>query len=175
MATRQPLLLQTACSTLSAPSKTGWPTGAVPVARPQRHHRPHPVPGRGLLRRACSGDCPYDPLAQNLRDSQAAARLGEGGSLGHPWAPTTWAATSSEPRHLWGTRVSLTVGFFGVLIAAPWASSSAPSPATWAVGSTAIMAVVNLVLSLPYLLFVVVIAAILGRSLVNVILIFGIT
>jgi ABC-type dipeptide/oligopeptide/nickel transport system permease subunit len=37
------------------------------------------------------------------------------------------------------------------------------------------MGVVNLVLALPYLLFVVVIASILGRSLVNVILIFGIT
>ncbi|HSR31229.1 MAG TPA: ABC transporter permease, partial [Anaerolineae bacterium] len=35
--------------------------------------------------------------------------------------------------------------------------------------------VVNLVLALPYLLFVVVVAAILGRSLINVILIFGIT
>jgi ABC-type dipeptide/oligopeptide/nickel transport system permease subunit len=40
---------------------------------------------------------------------------------------------------------------------------------------TIIMSVVNLVLSLPYLLFVVVIASILGRSLINVILIFGIT
>jgi ABC-type dipeptide/oligopeptide/nickel transport system permease subunit len=37
------------------------------------------------------------------------------------------------------------------------------------------MGIVNLVLSLPYLLFVVFIAAILGRSLLNVILIFGIT
>jgi ABC-type dipeptide/oligopeptide/nickel transport system permease subunit len=38
-----------------------------------------------------------------------------------------------------------------------------------------IMSVVNLVLALPYLLVVIVIAAILGRSLINVILIFGIT
>ena len=38
-----------------------------------------------------------------------------------------------------------------------------------------IMGVINLVLSLPYLLFVVFIASILGRSLINVILIFGIT
>jgi ABC-type dipeptide/oligopeptide/nickel transport system permease subunit len=38
-----------------------------------------------------------------------------------------------------------------------------------------IVNVVNLVLSLPYLLFVVFIASILGRSLLNVILIFGIT
>jgi ABC-type dipeptide/oligopeptide/nickel transport system permease subunit len=37
------------------------------------------------------------------------------------------------------------------------------------------MGIINLILSLPYLLFVVFIAAILGRSLVNVILIFGIT
>jgi len=39
----------------------------------------------------------------------------------------------------------------------------------------AIMGFVNLVLSLPYLLFVVFIASVLGRSLINVILIFGIT
>ena len=38
-----------------------------------------------------------------------------------------------------------------------------------------IMNFINLILSLPYLLFVVFIAAILGRSLINVILIFGIT
>ena len=37
------------------------------------------------------------------------------------------------------------------------------------------MGFVNLILALPYLLFVVVIASILGRSLINVILIFGIT
>ncbi|MCC8456000.1 ABC transporter permease, partial [Streptomyces rochei] len=39
----------------------------------------------------------------------------------------------------------------------------------------AIMGVVNILLALPYLLFVVVIASILGRSLLNVILIFGVT
>jgi ABC-type dipeptide/oligopeptide/nickel transport system permease subunit len=37
------------------------------------------------------------------------------------------------------------------------------------------MGAVNLILSLPYLLFVVFIATILGRSLLNVVLIFGIT
>jgi ABC-type dipeptide/oligopeptide/nickel transport system permease subunit len=38
-----------------------------------------------------------------------------------------------------------------------------------------IMGLVNLVLALPYLVFVVFIAGVLGRSLINVILIFGIT
>jgi ABC-type dipeptide/oligopeptide/nickel transport system permease subunit len=37
------------------------------------------------------------------------------------------------------------------------------------------MGVVNVFLAIPYLVFVVVVAAILGRSLINVILIFGIT
>ena len=38
-----------------------------------------------------------------------------------------------------------------------------------------LMGFINLILSIPYLVFVIVIAAILGRSLLNVVLIFGIT
>ena len=79
-------------------------------------------------------------------------------------------------RIIYGSRVSLTVGFFGVLIA-----SSLGMIIGLVAGykggkiDTVIMAVVNLILALPYLVFVVFIAAILGRSLLNVILIFGFT
>jgi len=79
-------------------------------------------------------------------------------------------------RIVYGTRVSLAVGAFGVLIACSLGL---------VVGMTAgyvggrvdgiIVSVVNILLALPYLLFVVFIASVLGRSLVNVILIFGIT
>jgi ABC-type dipeptide/oligopeptide/nickel transport system permease subunit len=79
-------------------------------------------------------------------------------------------------RIIYGARVSLTVGFFGVLIAGSLGLVFG-AIAGYMGGrvDAIIMSVVNLVLSLPYLLFVVVIAAILGRSLINVILIFGIT
>jgi peptide/nickel transport system permease protein len=70
----------------------------------------------------------------------------------------------------------LTVGFFGQLIAAGLGLVFG-ALAGYLGGrvDAIIMGAVNLVLALPYLLFVVVIASILGRSLINVILIFGIT
>jgi ABC-type dipeptide/oligopeptide/nickel transport system permease subunit len=79
-------------------------------------------------------------------------------------------------RLIYGARVSLTVGFFGVLIAASLGMFFG-AIAGYVGGriDSLIMGIVNLVLALPYLLFVVVIASILGRSLINVILIFGIT
>ncbi len=68
------------------------------------------------------------------------------------------------------------MGFFGVLIAGG-IGLVVGLFAGFVGGRTdaAIMTVVNIVLALPYLLFVVVIAGVLGRSLINVILIFGIT
>jgi len=68
------------------------------------------------------------------------------------------------------------VGFFGVLIAASLGLIIG-AVAGYMGGrvDSAIMSVINLILSLPYLLFVVFIASVLGRSLLNVILIFGIT
>jgi ABC-type dipeptide/oligopeptide/nickel transport system permease subunit len=79
-------------------------------------------------------------------------------------------------RIIYGTRVSLTVGFFGVLIAG--SMGMVIGLVAGYVGGrvdNVIMGFINLILALPYLLFVVVIASILGRSLLNVILIFGIT
>ena len=79
-------------------------------------------------------------------------------------------------RLIYGSRVSLTVGFFGVLIAGTLGLVLG-AVAGYVGGrvDTVLMSVVNLVLALPYLLVVVVIASILGRSLINVILIFGVT
>lgn len=117
----------------------------------------------------------YDPLQQNLRDNKMPPAWSEGGSWDHPFG-TDNLGRDNFARIMYGTRVSLTVGFFGVLIAGGLGM---------VVGAIAgyvggrfddiIMALVNLVLSLPYLLFVVFIASVLGRSLLNVILIFGIT
>ena len=118
---------------------------------------------------------PYDPLEQNLRDSKMPPAWQEGGSWDHPFG-TDNLGRDIFSRIIYGARVSLTVGFFGVLIAGGLGLIFG-AIAGYMGGRVddIIMSVVNLVLSLPYLLFVVVIAAILGRSLINVILIFGIT
>jgi len=118
---------------------------------------------------------PYDPLAQNLRDAKMPPAWAAEGSWAHPLG-TDNLGRDLLSRVIYGARVSLTVGFFGVLIAGGLGLVFG-SLAGYLGGrvDAAIMGVVNLVLALPYLLFVVVIAAILGRSLINVILIFGIT
>ena len=118
---------------------------------------------------------PYDPLEQNLRDSKMPPAWQEEGSWDHPFG-TDNLGRDIFSRIIYGTRVSLTVGFFGVLIAGGLGLIFG-AIAGYMGGRVddIIMSVVNLVLSLPYLLFVVVIAAIMGRSLINVILIFGIT
>jgi ABC-type dipeptide/oligopeptide/nickel transport system permease subunit len=118
---------------------------------------------------------PYDPLEQNLRDAKLPPAWSEEGSWDHPLG-TDNLGRDLLSRLIYGARVSLTVGFFGVVIAAGLGMVFG-AIAGYVGGrvDTFIMAVVNLVLSLPYLLFVVVIASILGRSLINVILIFGVT
>lgn len=118
---------------------------------------------------------PHDPLAQNLRNSKIPSAWQEGGSWDHLFG-TDNLGRDIFSRVVYGAQVSLTVGFFGVLIAGGLGLILG-AIAGYMGGRVdhIIMSLVNLILALPYLLFVVVIAAILGRSLINVILIFGIT
>ncbi len=118
---------------------------------------------------------PYDPLKQNLRENKMPPAWVEGGNWEHPFG-TDNLGRDTFSRIVYGTRVSLTVGFFGVLIAGS-IGLVVGAIAGYAGGrlDAIIMGFINLILSLPYLLFVVFIASILGRSLLNVILIFGIT
>ena len=120
-------------------------------------------------------NAPYDPLEQNLRDAKMPPAWSEGGDWDHVLG-TDNLGRDLLSRIIYGARVSLTVGFFGVLIAGTLGLVFG-ALAGYLGGrvDAVIMGTVNLVLALPYLLFVVVIAAILGRSLINVILIFGIT
>jgi ABC-type dipeptide/oligopeptide/nickel transport system permease subunit len=118
---------------------------------------------------------PHDPFQQNLRDSKLPPAWSAGGSWNHPFG-TDSLGKDILSRTIYGARVSLTVGLFGVLIAAGLGMLIG-AIAGYAGGrvDSLTMGLVNLILSLPYLLFVVFIASVLGRSLVNVILIFGIT
>jgi ABC-type dipeptide/oligopeptide/nickel transport system permease subunit len=118
---------------------------------------------------------PYPPLEQHLRDSKTPPAWAEGGTWDYPLGTDTLGRDLLS-RIIYGARVSVTVGFFGVLIAGTLGMVIG-ALAGYLGGrvDTTVMGAINLILSLPYLLFVVFIAAILGRSLFNVILIFGIT
>ena len=116
-----------------------------------------------------------DPFEQNLKAGKQPPAWEEGGSWEYPFG-TDSLGKDVYSRVIYGTRVSLMVGLFGVLIAGVL-GLIVGAIAGYAGGrlDSTIMGMVNLILSLPYLLFVVFIAAVLGRSLFNVILIFGIT
>jgi ABC-type dipeptide/oligopeptide/nickel transport system permease subunit len=103
---------------------------------------------------------PHDPFQQNLRDSKLPPAWSEGGSWDHPFG-TDSLGHDILSRTIYGARLGMFIGAIAGYIGGRVDSI--------------IMGLVNLILSLPYLLFVVFIASVLGRSLINVILIFGIT
>lgn len=79
-------------------------------------------------------------------------------------------------RIIYGARVSVTVAFFGAALAL-MIGMTVGLVAGYMGGRVdgALMALVNLLLSIPYLVLVIVVAAVLGRGLLNVVLLFGIT
>jgi len=118
---------------------------------------------------------PHGPLDQHLSISKQPPACPADGNWDYPLG-TDNLGRDLLSRVIYGSRVSLTVGFFGVLIAGS-IGLVVGLISGYAGGRVdgIIMGAINIILALPYLLFVVFIAAILGRSLLNVILIFGIT
>jgi len=118
---------------------------------------------------------PHDPLKQNLRVAKTPPAWTEKGNSDHLLGTDNFGRDLFS-RIIYGSRVSLTVGFFGVLIAGSLGLIvGLVSGYLGGRVDNVIMGTVNMILALPYLVFVVFIAAILGRSLLNVILIFGFT
>ena len=118
---------------------------------------------------------PYDPLKQDLMSAKQPPAWSEKGDMSHILG-TDSLGRDMLSRIIYGSRVSLTVGFFGVLIACSLGMTiGLISGYIGGRTDSFIMGGVNMILALPYLVFVVFIASILGRSLFNVILIFGFT
>ncbi len=118
---------------------------------------------------------PFDPLKQNLRAAKKPPIWAEKGVKEHILG-TDNLGRDILSRIIYGSRVSLTVGFVGVLIACSLGMLiGLISGYVGGRTDNIIMGFVNLILALPYLVFVVFIAAILGRGLWIVIMIFGFT
>lgn len=139
---------------------------------------------------------PHDPTAQNMAATKLppAWRTIEERTLGFGKDNSTVevvTVTKGAPDHLLGTdklgrdqwsriiygaRVSVTVAFFGAALAC-LLGMLIGMVAGYVGGKvdTILMTVINLLLSIPYLVLVIVVAAVLGRGLLNVVLLFGIT
>jgi ABC-type dipeptide/oligopeptide/nickel transport system permease subunit len=118
---------------------------------------------------------PYGPLDGDLADARRPPAWEPRGVPEHLLG-TDQLGQDIFSRIIHGSRVSLTVGFFGALLAAfigVTLGLIAGYFGGWA--DAIISSFVNVLLSLPYVVLVIVIATIFGRSLLNVILIFGVT
>jgi ABC-type dipeptide/oligopeptide/nickel transport system permease subunit len=118
---------------------------------------------------------PYGIREGDLLEAKKPPFWHEGGSTQHILG-TDQLGQDILSRMIYGARVSLTVGFFGVLLAVI-IGVTLGILAGYAGGwlDATISGATNLLLSIPYLIIVIVVATIFGRSLLNVILLFGIT
>ncbi|MBC7814613.1 MAG: ABC transporter permease [Burkholderiales bacterium] len=118
---------------------------------------------------------PYGATDGDLMDARIPPAWELGGSWAHP-VGTDQLGQDVFSRVIYGTRVSVTVAFFGVLLAMS-IGTTAGSLAGYLGGVVDVLLTssVNVMLSVPYLVIVIVTAAVFGRSLINVILIFGFT
>ncbi len=118
---------------------------------------------------------PYGPTEGDFMSARLPPAWMDGGSSAHLLG-TDQLGQDVFTRIVYGSRVSLMVGFLGALLAVSIGVTLgllAGYFGGWL--DTIITAFTNLLLSIPYLVLVIVIATVLGRSLTNVILLFGVT
>ncbi|MFO7898471.1 MAG: ABC transporter permease [Planctomycetota bacterium] len=118
---------------------------------------------------------PYGPSEADFLSSRLPPAWYEGGSTAHLLG-TDQLGQDLFSRIVYGARVSLLVGLLGVSLSLTIGVTLgllAGYFGGWL--DTVVTAFTNLLLSIPYLVLVIVIATILGRSLTNVILLFGVT
>lgn len=163
--------------------RAALPSRAVPAARGRARRRRHlqGVVGGAivLLVVLCALFAPYvaphDPQAGELMNARLPPAWHAGGSWEHPLG-TDQLGRDLFSRIVYGTRVSLTVGFFGVLLAASLGVTAGVAAGYFGGRlDSLIMGLTNLLLSVPYLVVVITVATVLGRDLVNVVLLFGVT
>jgi ABC-type dipeptide/oligopeptide/nickel transport system permease subunit len=118
---------------------------------------------------------PFSPTDGDLAQSNLPPAWQAGGSPTHLLG-TDILGQDLLSRLIYGTRVSLTVGLFGVALAVLLGASTGLLAGYFGGRLDALLtAASNLVLSIPYLVLVVLLVTLLGRSLENVILLFGVS
>jgi len=118
---------------------------------------------------------PYDPNAQDL-----ASRLLPPGGVdaggGRHWLGTDWVGRDLLSRIAHGSRVSMSVAAFAVVVRVVLGSAVGMTSGFYGgLADTVFMRLADIQLALPFLLLAVAVAAVFGPSLLNVILVLGVT
>jgi peptide/nickel transport system permease protein len=117
---------------------------------------------------------PHDPLAVNIRHRLAVPAWMEGGTTAHPLG-TDQIGRDLLSRMIFGGRVSIVVGVAAVLLSASigvllgLAAGYVGRRTDWT-----IMTLVNVMLTFPFVLLALSVIAVLGPSLVNMIIVLGV-
>ena len=117
---------------------------------------------------------PHDPLAVNIRHRLAVPAWMEGGTTAHPLG-TDQIGRDLLSRMIFGGRVSIVVGVAAVLLSASigvllgLAAGYVGRRTDWT-----IMTLVNVMLTFPFVLLALSVIAVLGPSLINMIIVLGV-
>ncbi|CAN5580258.1 ABC transporter permease [soil metagenome] len=118
---------------------------------------------------------PHGPADGDLMSAHLPPAWHQGGSREHPLG-TDQLGQDTLSRSVYGARVSLSVGFFGVLVAASLGVTAGVLAGYFGGRlDSLVMGLTNLLLSVPYLVVVITVATVMGRNLGNVVLLFGVT
>ena len=118
---------------------------------------------------------PHDPIEQNLADALKPPFWEKGGTTAHILG-TDNLGRDILSRIVYGARVSIIVGFAGVLLSGVFGTFLGVMAGYFGGKIDAvIMRVTDMMLSLPYILIAIAIIGAIGSSLTNIIIVLGIT